>query len=103
MLNQPGGDFIYTHTGFVDNKVGLGFNANLGFEYRTEKKGFFYLGGSARIPISNLFWLIADYRYEGHYQRLVGGVDGSFLSIDFKYFFPNIRNRGTQFNDGPID
>ncbi len=102
VLNQPGGKFLYQHTGLVMRRTSFDFNANLGFEYRTEKKGFFYIGGAARVPISPLISLIAEYKYDGHYQRLIGDVDGSFLSLEFKYFFPNIKNKGQQFNEGPI-
>ena len=90
------------HSGYVPNKFSFGMNANVGFEYRTEKIGFFYLGGSAGVPFSSIFDLVVDYRYQGLRSQEVGGVDGSFLSIDFKYFFPNIRNKGVQFQQGPI-
>jgi hypothetical protein len=103
IFNQPGGLHYYKHTGLTRSKFGLDINANLGFEFRTEKAGFFYLGGSARVPFAPLFDLVADYTYQGINTRLVGEVDGSFLSIDFKYFFPNIANKGVQFQNGPIE
>lgn len=102
-LNQPGGPHTFTHAGVTRRKVGFDLNANLGFEFRTEKSGFFYLGGSARVPFAPLFDLLAVWKYQGVGREAVGEVDGSFLSIDFKYFFPNIRNKGTQFRDGPIE
>ena len=93
----------FTITGLTRGKVGIDANANVGFEYRTEKSGFFYLGGSARVPFGPLFDLVADYQWQGILNRIIGPVDGSFLSIDFKYFFPNIKNKGVQFKDGPIE
>jgi hypothetical protein len=102
-FNQPGGFHTYTHTGLVRSKAGFDANANVGFEFRTKKKGFFYLGGSARVPFSPLFDLVSDYQWQGNITRMFGEVDGSFLAIDFKYFFPNIRNKGIQFIDGPIE
>lgn len=93
--------FIYT--GIVRSKASIDANANFGFEFRTEKKGFFYVGGSARVPFAPLFDLVATYKWQGKLNRSYSGMDGSFLAIDFKYFFPNIRNKGLQFQEGPIE
>ena len=95
----------FYHTGLVRNKIGLDMNANVGFEFRTEKNGFFYLGGVARVPFKPLFDLYVQYDYTGtDYQSIMHGtVDGSFLSIELKYFFPNIKNKGLQFKKGPIE
>lgn len=102
ILTLPGGSYSFTHTGRVARKTGFDLNANIGFEYRTEKIGFFYIGGSARVPFKPVFDLISEYKYQGYSTKVYGEVDGSFLSIDFKYFFPNINNRGVQFQEGPI-
>lgn len=102
ILTKPGGSNLFYHTGLVKRKAGFDINANIGFEYRTKKSGFFYLGGSGRVPIGPLFQMIAQYKYQGIKTTVTGNVDGSYLSIDLKYFFPNIRNRGIQFTRGPI-
>jgi hypothetical protein len=44
------------------------------------------------VPFAPVFELIAQYKYEGYKNTVRGNIDGSFLSIDFKYFFPNINN-----------
>jgi hypothetical protein len=103
ILTLPGGKYSITHTGVVDNKGAIDFNANVGFEFRTEKRGFFYLGGSIRIPFHPLFYLVAEYKYEGYRNTLYGIMDGTFMAIDLKYFFPNIQTKGLQFQDGPIE
>jgi hypothetical protein len=103
IVTNPGGSFSFTHTGLVKRKTGFDLNANFGFEYRTKRSGFFYLGGTARVPFSPIFDLIALYKYQGYKVNTRGEVDGSFLTIDFKYFFPNIKNSGTQFQNGPIE
>ncbi len=102
---QPQKKHVFDHLGYLEKKIGFDLNANLGFEFRTEKKGFFYLGGSARIPFQPLFHLYMQYTYETSATQKVidGNVDGSFLAIQFKYFFPNIKNKGPQFNKGPIE
>ncbi len=103
IVTNPGGSFSFTHTGLVNRKTGFDLNANFGFEYRTKRKGFFYIGGSGRVPFQPVFDLIAQYKYQGNKINVRGEVDGSFLSIDFKYFFPNIKNSGIQFQNGPIE
>lgn len=102
VVSSPKSIHYFTHTGLVNNKVGLDLNANIGFEFRTEKSGFFYLGGSGRVPIKPIFTLLVEHKYQGIRTTMYGDVDGSFLSIDFKYFFPNISNKGEQFKGGPI-
>ncbi len=99
---NPIGFHYFTHTGILTSKVGFDLNANVGFEFRTEKSGFFYVGGSGRVPFSSIFTLATNYRFQGYSSSTYGEVDGSFLSIDFKYFFPNIKNKGEQFKPGPI-
>ena len=103
IVTNPGGSFSFTHTGLVSRKTGFDLNANFGFEYRTKKRGFFYFGGAARVPLQPIFDLIAQYKYQGYKITTRGEVDGSFLTIDFKYFFPNIKNSSLQFQNGPIE
>lgn len=102
VITLPGGAFSFAHTGYVRKKVSAELNANFGFEFRTEKKGFFYIGGSGRIPLAPVFELVGQYKYQGLERVAIGKVDGSYLALDFKYFFPNIRNSGVQFQNGPI-
>jgi hypothetical protein len=103
VFNSPGGENTFTIFGVRRKKAGIDANANFGFEYRTKKKGFFYLGGSARVPFSPVFDVIANYNWQGNLIQTIGEVDGSFLAIEFKYFFPNIDNKGPQFQEGPIE
>lgn len=102
IVTKPGGPFTFTHTGVVRKKAGIELNANFGFEFRTDKIGFFYIGGSGRIPLAPVFDMVAQYKYQGIERVAFGEIDGSYLSLDFKYFFPNIRNSGVQFQNGPI-
>lgn len=102
VVTKPGGDNEFQHIGVAQKKFGFDFNANVGFEFRTEKNGFFYLGGSANVPFKPLFDMILNYSNQGYESQVIEPVDGSYLSVDFKYFFPNIANKGTQFQQGPI-
>lgn len=103
VVTKPGGNNEFQHIGVAKNKFGFDANANIGFEFRTEKSGFFYLGGSANVPFTPLFDMILNYSNQGYKSQVIEPVDGSFLAIDFKYFFPNIKNKGVQFQNGPIE
>lgn len=101
-LTLTGGKNAFTHTGRVSRKTGFDLNANVGFEFRTEKSGFFYLGGSGRVPFAPLFTMVAQYQNQGYKNTLYGEIDGTFLALDFKYFFPIVQKKGVQWQRGPI-
>lgn len=103
ILTLPGGLNTFTHTGRNNRKVVFGLNANFGFEFRTEKSGFFYVGGSGLVPFSPLFNMIAQYKNQGYTNTIYSDIDGSFLALDFKFFFPNVQTKGPQFKRGPIE
>ena len=100
---KPKGKHYFDLFGARGDRFGLGFNANIGVEYRTEKSGFFYFGGSARVPLASLFKYAAHYSYDANESVLVGDVDGSYLTLDFKYFFPLVKNKAPKFMKGPIE
>ena len=100
-------DLHYPHS-FVTEGLRKGWftaalNANIGFEYRTSKSGFFYLGGSFQYPFSPIYTLAAAYNYKNASSVAFGKLGGTYITVDFKYFFPNIRNKGEQFQQGPIE
>lgn len=88
--NINGSKFFY-HTGLVNKKASLDLNGNLGFEFRSKKSGFFYFGGTVRIPTAPLFTYIATYRNQGYKVSQFGDVSGAFLGLDFRYFFKNVK------------
>ena len=61
--------------------------ANLGWEYRTEKSGYIYLGASLHRPFS--YELVTQIHYEGNgkYEDLYQPLSGSYLTVDVRYFF----------------
>lgn len=104
-IEYPGGLNQFKHEGRRHGKMGFEFNANIGFELRTEKSGFFYLGASGRIPTQSIYNIAAIYSNTSSSTKLVatGGLDGAYLAIDIRYYFPNIKNKGVQFKPGPIE
>lgn len=103
-VTETGGVHSFENYGSV-SRVTFNFNANVGFEYRTEKSGFFYLGGSIRVPLQPAFNWLSAHMIQQHsdYTIAKGTVSGSFLSLDLKYFFPNIKQKGNQPKKGPIE
>ncbi|MFK8039402.1 MAG: outer membrane beta-barrel protein [Crocinitomicaceae bacterium] len=70
-------------------KTQIGLNINYGFEMRTEKTGTFYFGLSYMLPfkyiaVNQLTWVHNGTDYWTNEE-----VNGSFLTFDLKYFFPN--------------
>ena len=104
-ITNPIGKHEFFNIGLVDirDKVNLDINGNLGFEFRTKKYGFFYLGGCARIQTAPLFNLLSRYRYGTYEVDNFGPVSGSFLALEFKYFIPNTGGNGQKFERGPIE
>ncbi|HLV41825.1 MAG TPA: outer membrane beta-barrel protein [Brumimicrobium sp.] len=79
-------------------------NADVGFEYRTEKSGTFYLGVTARIPFKPNYQIATAYQYDTYKLVDVGFVDGATFALNLKYFFFNTKvKKGPQFKGGPIE
>lgn len=105
VINQPIGKHEFFNIGLVDinDKVNIDLNGNLGFELRTKKYGFFYLGGCARVQTAPLFNLLSRYRNGTYKIDNYGPVSGSFLALELKYFIPNTGGNGQKFERGPIE
>lgn len=105
VITNVGGVNQFFNIGLVDinKKLGIDLNANLGFEYRTKRAGIYYIGGSARLPLSPLFGLISEYRNANYRLTAFGEVEGTYLSLDFKYFLPNFGGGGRYKPHGPIE
>ena len=84
---KPGSD------GFIHG----GAIVNLGWEYRTKKIGFFYLGATYQIPFADIYRSKFQY-LEDNYSSEVQGIElnGSYLTFDVRYFFhskPIVRKK----------
>lgn len=75
---KPGND------GFIHG----GAIANLGFEYRTKKSGFFYLGGTYHLPFADVYQSKFQYAEDGYSSTTQQiRLNGSYLTFDVRYFF----------------
>lgn len=61
--------------------------ANVGVEYRTRKKGYFYLGSSFHLPFQSMYYVVGVYNKNQIKYRGYDELRGSFLTIDLRYFF----------------
>lgn len=61
--------------------------SNVGFEYRTEEKGFFYLGSSFHLPFHTI--TESSVRYDDGSQniRFIHNLRGTYFTLDLRYFF----------------
>lgn len=81
-------DGNYKHYSQRKGWVLPGISANLGYEYRTEKTGYFYLGLSYHRPFYNMYTTAIEYNNgNGTLETLNTYLAGNYLTIDFRYFF----------------
>lgn len=64
----------------------LAAQSNLGFEYRTEKKGYYYIGASFHRPFGRIAGSQGLVETTSGSERLWLSLSGSYFSIDLKYF-----------------
>jgi hypothetical protein len=99
----PGSQHQFIFEGRRGGFFSTDINANVGFEYRTEKSGIFYMGFSGKVPIQPIFIIATEYRFDTFREVRFGQVDGATLSLDFKYFFHTTPKKDPIFKPGPIE
>lgn len=87
--------FIYLYR---NNWAQLGIIGNLGWEYRTEKSGIFYLGATFHRPFGDM--AIADLTFWDVQRNFLpypmrGALNGGYITADLRYYFHEdpARNR----------
>ncbi|MDX1444681.1 outer membrane beta-barrel protein [Lishizhenia sp.] len=95
----------YTKDQSKNGYLSFAINAAVGFELRTRKEGTFYMGVASKIPVSPTLEVGSAYRQteQGYVIGNQGILTGATFSLDFKYFFHNVENKGWQYNRGPIE
>lgn len=64
--------------------------ASVGFEYRTKKSGYYYLGASIHTPFGDMGDFYLSYYHDNSQSEFVTldtKLTGTYLSADFRYFF----------------
>lgn len=75
-------------------KLNFAYIANIGFEYRTKKSGYIYLGASLTNPFSSLGIIETSYRVNNQKkQTLRGDLSGNYISVDLRYFFHDSKKK----------
>jgi len=70
----------------------LGYNINLGWEYRTKDSGFFYIGGSIQSRfdyMANILLYEKETRHTADYYK---SIYGNYFAFNIKYVFPLANN-----------
>lgn len=88
-------DTYFRHVSYRTEWLIPSMLANVGFEYRTYDKGYFYLGASYHQPLRDFTTTNVGYYNENNNINDVGGYDafasfnleGSYLTLDLRYFF----------------
>jgi hypothetical protein len=101
--NYVGSKHLFIVEGRRRGRVGFEINANFGFDWRTEKSGIFYLGITGRVPTAPIYNIATVYQYDSFKDVVIGSINGTYISLDLRYFFPNIKSKGPQFVKGPIE
>jgi len=81
----------YAYIIILDSWIQASLLASVGFEYRTEKSGFFYMGASLHRPFNDIGNFSLSYYNNNsltEYVTFSSPITGTYLSMDFRYFFP---------------
>jgi hypothetical protein len=86
-------DRNFNHVAFRNHIFQPAISANLGFEYRTEKSGFIYIGGSFQRPFQYIYLSKVGYYRDNRNIVVSNELSGSYFTIDLRYFFPENKRR----------
>lgn len=97
---QTGGIHSFESYGLYKSKIAFSINGNVGFEYRTNKKGFYYLGASINVPLTPIMDYFSIHSIQSNTTKtlVTDEIQGRYISLDLRYFFPNIKKNGNQPN-----
>jgi hypothetical protein len=77
----------YNNNILRDAWVSAALLANLGFEYRTEKSGYFYVGASYHRPFNSIYIAKIEYKRTTPFLSKEMSFSGNYLTLDLRYFF----------------
>lgn len=89
-VQSLGENNMLEHLSIIRSRSGISYLANLGFEYRTEKSGYLYVGVSLHNPF-NPITRYTKVRYEdrrnNQFIYFQNELRGNFVTLDLRYFF----------------
>jgi len=86
-VTSKGQNRRFSHTSVKNGYFQPSFTANFGFEYRTRKQGFYYIGASYHGPFFPIATSAFTYDHQDDLYRVQGKLLGNYLTLDFRYFF----------------
>lgn len=87
-VESDGDNELIRHFSTKERYADLALLSNLGFEYRTKEKGYFYLGSSLHLPFNHVANTTVKYDDGVKNHTFKHELRGSYLTIDLRYFFP---------------
>lgn len=81
------GNYDYTNSIGRTNWLQTSLLANVGWEYRTEKSGFWYFGASFHRPFKQIMTEVITYKANGRNEKVGFDLKGNYLTVDLRYFF----------------
>jgi hypothetical protein len=86
----------YTQRAVRHSWVLPGLVAQVGYEYRTEKNGFFYVGGTYHRMLETIAYT-GFLTPDGIVTSGTIPINGHYFALEFKYFFPTTHSPAPQF------
>jgi len=80
-------DDYFKHISVRNHIVNSGLHSNMGWEYRTDKSGWIYLGASYHRPFDHIY--LSQVAYDDGIDDTIASttLDGSYFTVDLRYFF----------------
>ena len=102
---RPGGKNLLQIQGRRIERTHFSTNAGVGFEFRTDKYGTFYLGGSGKITFRPIMLGVGKMTQAGTSKELrsLGAINGGYFSLDFRYYIPTTRKKEQIWQPGPVE
>ena len=72
--------------------------ANLGFEYRTKDKGYFYLGATYHRPFTDILKTRVTYNIGNVPYNINSKINGTYFTLDIRYFFSEKPDKNSRSN-----
>lgn len=81
------GEPYFFHQTLRNGWIQTAFLSNVGFELRTRKSGYFYLGASFHRPFKAIAGTDVLYKGNNHNDIFSTSLNGNYFTIDLRYFF----------------
>jgi hypothetical protein len=76
----------FSQTTWRESWFKLAAQSNLGFEYRTKEKGYYYMGASYHLPLGRIAASQVKVNYPNNAETLWLDLPTGYFSVDLKYF-----------------